>query len=207
MTCRIGTVRFKPEAFPVDRHRDESKGWPCPYCWERMEGTRYPTWDHLVPLAAGGPDNNGNKIPVCRPCNERKGHLSLPMFVGKLMAIGDPHYVAAKAFLEWLIDIAGRSPAFEAQCYAEIGAGFSHYSQRRDRFLGVVRPMQETVYVHEVLSGLGVPRTHWSYDPPGHVKVLIGSLPERFPLLSAERLKHEVLSHPRAKFLKRGRVT
>lgn len=138
MTVRIATVRFRPEAFPIELHRDDANGWPCPYCWETMEGTRYPTWDHLVPRAVGGPDTDGNKIPVCRPCNERKGSLSLPMFVGKLMAIGDPHYVATRAFLDWLIDLGGRTPAFEAQCYGEIGAAYAAYSFRRDRLLGIV---------------------------------------------------------------------
>jgi hypothetical protein len=144
MIPRITTVRMKPESFPIDIHRDKAKGWPCPYCWVVMDSARYPTWDHLVPLSQGGPNVDGNKIPVCRLCNARKSSLSLPAFVGKLMAMGDPQYPCTAAFLEYLIDIAGRDTAFETQCYGEVGRAcmltlISMRKPLRHRMPGVVK--------------------------------------------------------------------
>ncbi len=57
MTARITTLRIKPQSFPIHLDRDKAGGWPCPYCWQiMMKPHRFPTWDHVVPKAQGGPD-------------------------------------------------------------------------------------------------------------------------------------------------------
>lgn len=49
---------------------------PCHYCGaERPE-----SWDHVTPLAAGGPNAVGNLVPCCSKCNQRKGARALTVF-------------------------------------------------------------------------------------------------------------------------------
>lgn len=42
---------------------------PCHYCGDRSPGG----WDHVVPLASGGPNTVSNLVPCCLRCNHRKG--------------------------------------------------------------------------------------------------------------------------------------
>lgn len=42
-------------------------GDPCHYC-----GGAADTLDHIVPAALGGNSHQGNVVPACRECNERK---------------------------------------------------------------------------------------------------------------------------------------
>lgn len=45
---------------------------PCHYC-----GAPEPAgWDHVVPLARGGPNTIANLVPCCTHCNHRKGSRS-----------------------------------------------------------------------------------------------------------------------------------
>jgi len=43
----------------------------CHYCSEKFSPKEL-TMDHIVPLARGGTSTQGNLVPSCRPCNERK---------------------------------------------------------------------------------------------------------------------------------------
>jgi 5-methylcytosine-specific restriction endonuclease McrA len=40
---------------------------PCAYC-----GTSTNSWDHVVPLRAGGANDVSNLVPSCVPCNQRR---------------------------------------------------------------------------------------------------------------------------------------
>lgn len=64
----------------------DAMGGRCAYCQRQMltdwtechsdHGHRHParmTWDHVVPRSRGG-KNGGNRVPVCRACNHKKGN-------------------------------------------------------------------------------------------------------------------------------------
>jgi 5-methylcytosine-specific restriction endonuclease McrA len=46
----------------------EEFGGLCAYCDSIAE-----SWDHLMPIAAGGTSRPFNILPACRPCNSSKG--------------------------------------------------------------------------------------------------------------------------------------
>lgn len=51
----------------------------CAYCDEKMNERhlmREPTFDHVVPLSAGGKDSAHNLVLACRQCNQAKGSMS-----------------------------------------------------------------------------------------------------------------------------------
>jgi hypothetical protein len=52
----------------------------CYYCGVAFHSGNHMTVDHVIPLAAGGPDNLDNCVPCCRACNNTKGNLSLDRF-------------------------------------------------------------------------------------------------------------------------------
>jgi len=70
----------------------EPEGQPCPYCERSMvPGTsREPTTEHVYPRVLGGTLSGGNKLIVCLPCNNEKGRMTLPDFLGYLRERGDP---------------------------------------------------------------------------------------------------------------------
>ena len=41
---------------------------PCFHC----DVARATQWDHLIPQAVGGPDQEWNIVPSCGPCNNRR---------------------------------------------------------------------------------------------------------------------------------------
>ena len=92
-------VRLNYDAL-VKVHRDNAKWLPCMYCWESME---HPTWDHVVPLSKGGPNNRGNLVVVCRSCNEGKSDLSLPDYEGYLLGVGALQAGRVRAFTQWIM--------------------------------------------------------------------------------------------------------
>lgn len=51
-------------------------GAVCVACSAEVDPTRT-TFDHLMPLADGGPDDPSNSIVLCRPCNSSKGKKDL----------------------------------------------------------------------------------------------------------------------------------
>lgn len=60
----------------------EYHGLPCPYCDRPMIiGVRPPTRDHVRPKRAGADFNHGNKLIVCRQCNNDKSDMTLVGFV------------------------------------------------------------------------------------------------------------------------------
>lgn len=65
-----------PGIRPCERNRLLAKwkrqGKPCIYCGERAD-----TIDHVVPLVRGGTNYEGNLAPCCKPCNSRKGGLTV----------------------------------------------------------------------------------------------------------------------------------
>ena len=80
--------------------RDRARGCPCLYCWAPMDT---PTWDHVIPLSKGGPNNRGNLVVVCRTCNASKDDMSLPEYEGVLGAIGSPLQNRLAQFSAWLM--------------------------------------------------------------------------------------------------------
>ena len=49
----------------------------CYYCGNRFKPSEL-TMDHLVPLTRGGKSVQGNLVPACKECNNKKKYL-LPM--------------------------------------------------------------------------------------------------------------------------------
>jgi 5-methylcytosine-specific restriction endonuclease McrA len=74
-------------------------GLPCPYCGEPMTGpNRWPTRDHIKPVAHGGDGGPLNSAVVCEPCNSDKGSQSLRRFRNILRRRGDPRADRVHAF-------------------------------------------------------------------------------------------------------------
>jgi hypothetical protein len=58
---------------PYSRHAVfERDGWRCWCCSTELDENTA-TVDHLIPVAAGGPDTFDNVRAACRPCNSRRG--------------------------------------------------------------------------------------------------------------------------------------
>lgn len=80
--------------------RNHARGYPCVYCWDVMHA---PTWDHVIPLSKGGPNNRGNLVVVCKYCNADKADLMLPEYQGTLLAMGSVIGKRVAKFSEWVI--------------------------------------------------------------------------------------------------------
>lgn len=67
----------------------------CHYC-ERPTRFRTPTWDHVVPVSKGGPNNAWNKVTACVACNQLKAdqvwdeHCDICRFAWHLFRYVDP---------------------------------------------------------------------------------------------------------------------
>ncbi len=46
----------------------------CHYCGQKFKPTEL-TMDHLVPIARGGKSAQGNLVPACKECNNKKKYL------------------------------------------------------------------------------------------------------------------------------------
>jgi 5-methylcytosine-specific restriction protein A len=46
----------------------------CYYCGQKFKPTEL-TMDHLVPIARGGKSSQGNLVPACKECNNKKKYL------------------------------------------------------------------------------------------------------------------------------------
>jgi 5-methylcytosine-specific restriction endonuclease McrA len=69
----------------------------CAYCPEPAT-----TWDHIVPVSAGGTTAPGNIVPACLSCNSRKGALDIHDFIEKHgVVISDALDSAIALALEW----------------------------------------------------------------------------------------------------------
>jgi len=81
----------KPSAF-VPNELALYDGKPCPYCSHEMRfGTsKPPSRDHVRPRSKGGTFAKGNKLIVCRPCNNDKDNKTLKEFAEWLAANNDP---------------------------------------------------------------------------------------------------------------------
>lgn len=54
----------------------ERFGGRCAYCPAPAT-----TWDHIVPVSAGGRTEAGNMLPACNSCNSRKKTLDINDFI------------------------------------------------------------------------------------------------------------------------------
>jgi hypothetical protein len=61
--------KLNPSAILTENKRLIFEGESCAYCGAtgRLE------WEHVIPLAVGGPDSIDNLVRACRPCNAAKG--------------------------------------------------------------------------------------------------------------------------------------
>ena len=54
----------------------EAQNWRCCYCGCRMDKTerrREPTFEHVIPRALGGSDDESNLVIACCACNQDRG--------------------------------------------------------------------------------------------------------------------------------------
>ncbi len=77
---RTAQRRRGVDAMPLDgiEALTESFGGRCAYCPARAT-----TWDHIVPVSAGGRTVPGNMVPACVTCNSRKRDLDVNEFIEK----------------------------------------------------------------------------------------------------------------------------
>lgn len=69
----------------------------CAYCPATAT-----TWDHIVPVSAGGKTVPGNILPACLSCNSRKGALDIFDFIDKhAVVVTDALDDAIALALEW----------------------------------------------------------------------------------------------------------
>lgn len=90
MAGRLGQTRgvsqsIQPPSSPLYRRLWEAQSGCCALCGGPMPESRFavahasiwkrrrPTFDHIVPLAAGGPDSPDNLQLAHADCNKRKG--------------------------------------------------------------------------------------------------------------------------------------
>jgi 5-methylcytosine-specific restriction endonuclease McrA len=59
-------------------------GGRCAYCPSPAD-----TRDHVIPLAEGGTDEIDNIVPACRPCNSRKGSLTVDAWTARRIRHGE----------------------------------------------------------------------------------------------------------------------
>ena len=156
---------------------------------------------------------------MCKGCNHDKGKFELSEWRGWLLALGDRRYRPVAQLLDW---IAEDDRDMQIEFAAGSGRGFARAQSdiRTGKTAGASRPQfvrkgpapvvadllaeRETRLrvertVHDVMTALELPRTHWTMQHPGKVRVLLGSLPEVFPVVSAIRLATDVANHARYK--------
>jgi hypothetical protein len=80
---KLRAGQLTPSAILTENKRLVADGESCAYCG----GAGRLEWEHVIPLAAGGPDTIDNLVRACRPCNATKGAR-------------DPY--------QWLLDEPGR---------------------------------------------------------------------------------------------------
>ena len=89
-------------------------GGRCWYCGDHLPRHRV-TMDHVVPLARGGDDSEGNLVIACLPCNDRKGAGHLEDFRLRIARhkAGWPYFSPAQ--IKWLLDngTLAEPPRFE----------------------------------------------------------------------------------------------
>jgi 5-methylcytosine-specific restriction endonuclease McrA len=79
--ARLAAVAREPYEPSAIFERD---GWSCWLCGRGLDPDApinqpaAPTVDHVVPLAAGGPDTPANLRAACRSCNSRRGAQAPP---------------------------------------------------------------------------------------------------------------------------------
>jgi hypothetical protein len=66
---KLRAGKLNPSAILTENKRLIAGGEACAYCGAtgRLE------WEHVIPLARGGPDSIDNLVRACRPCNAAKG--------------------------------------------------------------------------------------------------------------------------------------
>ncbi len=85
----------------------KTRGLPlaaCAYCGELAT-----TWDHVVPIAAGGSNSRRNKVPACKPCNFVKSDALAAHF---------RRFLESNAGRWWLDQGPGRSHRDGARLFA-----------------------------------------------------------------------------------------
>lgn len=224
--ARFRISRIKPAGITFEMLGIEARGWPCPYCacimTHKIDGAS-PTTDHVIPRSRGGPDTRANYLACCTSCNGDKANLTLFEFAGLLMAKGDVRFYHVSNVIETVIDAGGMSDNEMAAIYADIGRAFAA-TQRGDwpgpataqarrrpvtaeqiaelsrleiEWVEKKRRMAEFV----LLDRLKIPRSHWTFEPPNTVRVILGSKAERFLVHQIDLLHAEIATHPRFSYL------
>ncbi|MBL8472592.1 MAG: HNH endonuclease [Rhodocyclaceae bacterium] len=66
---KLRAGKLTPSAIVTENKRLIVEGEACAYCG----ATAKLEWEHVIPLAAGGPDTIDNLVRACRACNAAKG--------------------------------------------------------------------------------------------------------------------------------------
>lgn len=194
----------------------------------RDDRHRLATTDHVLPVSRGGPDRRDNYLAVCHACNNDKANFNPFEWAGILLYRKDTRFAHVSSLIEIIADHADYDDKMRAEMYAMMGRGYlmgkrnvyavtdTGEPARRRRPITIPpfvetpelarrRRAEETERLRRIaetaVSALRIPRTHWTFDPPDRMRILIGSISETFTICSVDQLCAEILAHPRRQFL------
>lgn len=229
MSYRI--IRIKPEGITFGLTGIEARGWPCPYCavimtngWDVRETLA--TTDHVLPLSRGGPNVRDNFLAVCSRCNGDKSNLTPFEWAGILLCDKDRRFQHVSNLIEIIAEHGDYDDKVRAEMYADMGRGYLmgkrgirvwNEPPRRKRFqipkfveTDAERAARESADIERrariaetaLYTRLRIPRSHWIFQPPDKVRVLLGSISETFNVFDADLLATEIATHPRYGYLR-----
>jgi hypothetical protein len=190
--------------------RDDANGWPCPYCWQPMGTNRhnFPTWDHVVPVSAGGADSRANKLVVCKKCNGDKGARALPEYAGWLEGMDDIRHRCIDALIAHLLG-EDDDPALRGTVHALRSRGLADgrlAKTRKTWLLPGSKPIAAPYATLRAFSTatqavmrLGLRREHWLFEAPNTLRVSVDGVLVPFIVTGEDELVAAVRSYPRAK--------
>jgi hypothetical protein len=108
--CKLRTGEINMSTFSRELKKQMSAAEKaCEYCGV-VENL---SWDHLIPLSKGGPDNADNLVWACLSCNSSKGNKGLYAWYGLSEKDSLPRIVAGK-YLKLLFDIHTKNGTLDA---------------------------------------------------------------------------------------------
>jgi hypothetical protein len=140
-------------------------GFICQYCGTHPPGVVL-VLDHIVPVAAGGTDDDDNLVTACEPCNQGKAARSLsqaPQSLADKAAAVAEREEQLRGFHEIMED---RRRRIEADSWTVADIFIDHFAKdgiRKD-FLQSIRHFNEKLGVYEVMEAMEIAVSRVRYE-------------------------------------------